>query len=220
MNSIWRRLMYYGIGLGIGLLFVSVLFGSRGCNWLPENRIKASVFSQIIALDTSDMDVQLSSEQFVKLLNAGKVNFGLSMRKGEPKAYYFSNVKTLDKPHFLQVIFETDGVVALLKPIPENQQAKAHINDLWLPIIHIPSDSSFISFSDEVMNDVRYFGLNRELIYDALKTNGRVQTVAYDTDPQRRKIHVFRFEVNNRRFRIRARVFQRSLELLFVKEEL
>lgn len=212
--------MYYGIGLGLGLLFVSILFGTRGCNWLPENRIKASVFSQIIALDTLEIQKALTNRDYVNLLSASKVNFGLSMRKGEPKAYYFSNVKTLEQPHFLQVIFETDGVVALLKPIPENQQAKAHINDLWLPIIHIPGDTSFISFSDEVVNDVRYFGLNRELIYNALKSNGSVQTVAYDTDPQRRKIHVFLFEANNRKFRIRARVFQRSLELLFVKEEL
>jgi len=212
--------MYYGIGLVIGLLFVSVLFGTRGCNWLPENRIKASVFSQIIALDTNEMSEVLPSGVYVDLLNAGKVNLGLSMRKGELKSYYFSNAKTLNQAHFLQVIFETDGVVAVLKPISENEKARAHINAMWLPIVHIPSDSSFISFSEEVVNDIRYFGLSRSDIYDALKANGSVQTIAHDTDPQGRKIHVFLFEVKERKYRIRARVFQRSLELLFVKEEL
>jgi hypothetical protein len=212
--------MYYGIGLGIGLLFVSILFGTRGCNWLPQNRIKASIFSQIIALDTTEIEGSMNPKQYVDLLNAGKVDFSLSMRKGEPKAYYFSNTKTLSDAHFLQVIFETDGVVALLKPIAENQKTKAHINDMWLPIVHMPSDSSFIGFSQDVINDVRYYNLNRQDIFDALKSNGVVQTIPYDTDPEKRKIHVFLFESNERKFRIRARIFQHTLELLFLKEEL
>ena len=212
--------MYYGIGLGIGLLFVSILFGTRGCNWLPQNRIKASIFSQIIVLDTNGIQGDINPKQYVDLLNAGRVDFGLSMRKGEPKAYYFENTKSLTTAHYLQVVFETDGVVAILKPISEDQKAKAHINAMWLPVIHMPGDSSFIGFSQDVINDVRYYDLNRQKIFEALKSNGVAQTVAYDTDPEKRKIHVFLFEANNQRFRIRARVFQHTLELLFLKEEL
>lgn len=218
MHSIWRRLMYYAIGLGIGLTLITIMFGTRGCNWLPENRIKASIFSQILVLDTTDILSNFPHEDYIRLISEGSVNLSLSMRKGEPKAYYFSNKKSFKDERFAQAIFETDGVVGIIKSVNKDQKARAHVNDLWLPIIHVPGDSNFISFNDDVLNDIRYFGLSRNAVYEALKSNGTAQTIPYDKDPDKRNIHVFLFQVSGKSFLARARVFKHSLELLFIKE--
>jgi hypothetical protein len=220
MNSIWRRLIYFGIGLSIGLLFVLVLFGTRGCNWLPENRIKASIFSQIVVLDTNELSSQLSDKNYVDLISKGNVNLGLSMRNGNPKAYYFSNDETLNEPHFFQVVFESDAVVAIFKPIKKNEKAKDHINDLWLPIVHVPGDSSFISFHEDITNEIRSTGLSRKDIHDALLENGQAQTIPIELDGQKRKIHRFTFKIGSTSYDIRARIFQSALQILYIQERI
>ena len=209
--------MYYAIGLLIGLILVLVMFGTRGCNWLPENRIKASIFSQILVLDTSDIQIVRNNQEYVDLISKGSVNLGLSMRKGEPKAYYFKNTQSFAENRFAQVVFQTDGLVGIMKPLNENQKASAHINDLWLPIVHVPGDSNFISFHEDAINDIYFIGLTRNDIFESLKSTGVVQTIPYDKDPQQRNIHVLTFRHNGQYFRIRARIFKRALEILFIR---
>jgi hypothetical protein len=218
MHSIWRRLIYYAIGLGIGLIIITIFFGSRGCNWLPENRIKASIFSQILVLDTTDLSLNFPHEDYVNLISEGSVNLSLSVRKGEPKAYYFSNDKSFKEERCAQVIFETDGVVGIVKPLTKEQKSSAHIDDLWLPIIHVPGDSNFINFHNDVLSDVTYFGLSRKVVYEALKNSGKARTIPYDKDPEQRNIHAFQFEARGKSFLARARVFKNTLELLFIRE--
>lgn len=209
--------MYYGIGLLIGLVLVLFMFGTRGCNWLPENRIKASVFSQILVLDTVDLKRIYANSEYIDLLSDGSVNLGLSMRKGEPKSYYFKNTKSFSEHRFAQVIFQTDGLVGIIKPVEENQKASTHVNDQWLPIVHVPGDSNFISFHEDVLNDIYFLGLTRNQIYESLKSSGVVQTIPYDKDPQNRNIHLLYFEHEGQYYRIRARVFKHALEILFIK---
>lgn len=219
MHSILRRLMYYGVGLGIGLVLVFAMFGTRGCSWLPENRIKSSIFSQVLVLDTNDLRVRLNNETYIQLLSDGSVNLSLSMRKGEPKAYYFENSKSRNSTEYFQVVFETDAVVSILKPINENQKAKAHINDYWLPIIHVPGDSNFISFSEDLKNQVQLMGLSRNEIHTALGSNGFARTVAQEYDPDKRKIHDFRFRFNEINYKFKARVYKSALEIMYLEEE-
>ncbi len=218
MHSIWRRLMYYAIGLLIGLLFVLMFFGTRGCNWLPENRIKASVFSQIVVLDTLDLKKPLADSLYIKLLSDGSVDLALSMRKGEPKSYYFSYNFGEQSEQQAQITFETDGVVAVLKTLEKNVKARAHINDLWLPIVHVPGDSNFINFSDNIQGDVRTYGLNKEKTHFGLKSNGYARTVAQDADTLRRKIHDFKFEIGDTWYVAKAKIYQSALEFLYIKQ--
>ncbi len=218
MKSIWRRLMYYGIGLMFGLLFVTLFFGNRGCTWLPENRVKASVFSQIIVIDTNAMLAEYTDSMYVVALADSKVNFGLSARQGEPKAYYFGNTSKKKKGTFFQVTFETDGVVAVCQTIAEDRKAKIAIGDHWFPIIHVPGDSNFISFHEDVLNEINNLKINRNQIHRALRENGMAQTVHIDLDPDQRKIHRMTFAIGGQQYNIRARYFQNSLQLLDVEE--
>jgi hypothetical protein len=50
MEGFFKRLKYYGTGLLIGLIFVTFFMRGRGCSWLPENRLKTSLFERIIVL--------------------------------------------------------------------------------------------------------------------------------------------------------------------------
>lgn len=217
MKSIWRRLMYYGIGLLFGLLFVILFFGNRGCSWLPENRIKASVFSQVLVLDTNTLIAGFSDSMYITSLVDSKVNLGLSTRQGEPKAYYFANTRKGNTHRFYQVTFETDGVVGICKTISENEKALVHLGNNWYPIFHVPGDSNFISFHEDVQKTVEYWNLNRQKIHQSLKSTGIAQTQHIDLDTDKRKIHKMTFENNRKLYTITVRYFQNSLQILGIE---
>jgi hypothetical protein len=219
MNSIWRRLLYYGIGLMIGLLFVIFFFGNRGCSWLPENRIKSSIFSQVLVLDTTAMVAEFTDSMYVVTIVEADVNLGLSLRQGEPKAYYFANKKKGNKARFFQVTFETDGVVGIVKTIPQDQKAKIQTGNYWYPIIHVPGDSNFISFHEDVQAKIDFFKLNRQQIHNALKSTGVAETQNFDFDPDKRKIHRMFFEHRGISYKILVRYFQNSLQLMDIEDE-
>jgi hypothetical protein len=209
--------MYYGIGLLFGLLFVVFFFGNRGCAWLPENRIKASIFSQVLVLDTNTLIAGFSDSMYIKSLVDSKVNLGLSTRQGEPKSYYFANTRKGNTPRFYQVIFETDGVVGICKTISENEKALVQLGNNWYPIFHVPGDSNFISFHEDVQKTVEYFNLNRQKIHQSLKTTGIAQTQHIDLDADKRKIHKMTFENNRKLYTITVRYFQNSLQILGIE---
>ena len=54
MDSIFRRLKYYGIGFGAGLVFVIFFFQNRGCSWLPDNRVKNSILDRVLVLPETE----------------------------------------------------------------------------------------------------------------------------------------------------------------------
>ena len=57
MTTLKRRLLYYGIGFGVGLIFVFFFFSNRGCSWLPENRIKDLLAQKIIFVSEQNSEV-------------------------------------------------------------------------------------------------------------------------------------------------------------------
>lgn len=100
MNSkIGRRVKYYLIGLGMGLVMTFFIFGNRGCSWLPENRVKEQIESGVL-VRTDSMKCVLEcndiSDDFVyELLEKGEVLFSESQTQSDPKVYVIkhNNVK-------------------------------------------------------------------------------------------------------------------------------
>ena len=211
--------MYYGVGLLIGLLFVIFFFGNRGCSWLPENRIKSSIFSQVLVIDTTAMVEKFTDSMYIVTIVEADINLGLSLRQGEPKAYYFANKKKGNKARFFQVTFETDGVVGIVKTIPEDQKAKIQTGNYWYPIIHVPGDSNFISFHEDVQAKIDFFKLNRQQIHNALKSTGIAETQHFDFDAEQRKIHRMTFQHLGITYKILVRYFQNSLQLMDIDDE-
>ena len=85
MESFVRRLKYYGIGFGIGLIFVFVFFQNRGCSWLPSNRVKNSFLDRVIVVPVDQMDYLkskgITEKDLVQVLNDGEVNFSESKKE-------------------------------------------------------------------------------------------------------------------------------------------
>lgn len=91
MDNFVRRLKYYGIGFGIGLIFVLVFFQNRGCSWLPSNRVKNSILDRVLVV-SDEQQIQLKSKGLSKkdviaALNDGDVDFGESKKDGDLKVY-------------------------------------------------------------------------------------------------------------------------------------
>jgi hypothetical protein len=94
MDNFWRRLKYYGIGFGIGLIFVIVLFRQKGCSWTPGNRVKSAILERIVFVDSTDIDFlnkhRLKAKDLQKYLENATVSFTESKRHGNEKIYHFN----------------------------------------------------------------------------------------------------------------------------------
>ena len=104
MDNFFRRLKYYGIGFGIGLIFVVFLFQQKGCSWTPGNRVKSAILERIIFVDSLDAAYlktnHLSKKSLRAFIENGTVSFLKSKRNGSEKLYHFhgklGRVKSLD----------------------------------------------------------------------------------------------------------------------------
>lgn len=93
MENFFRRLKYYGIGFGIGLVFVVLLFQQKGCSWTPGNRVKSAILERIVFIDSLDSSYiknhKISQKTLRKFIENGTVSFLKSKRNGNEKLYHF-----------------------------------------------------------------------------------------------------------------------------------
>jgi hypothetical protein len=91
MDSLLKRLKYYGIGFGIGLVFVIFFFQNRGCSWTPTNRIRTAIQERVVVIPDSDKGFNLKDAALKKriedYLENGEIDFGNS-KKQDPNKYY------------------------------------------------------------------------------------------------------------------------------------
>ncbi|MEZ4937679.1 MAG: hypothetical protein R2799_08805 [Crocinitomicaceae bacterium] len=92
MNSKFsRRIKYYLIGLGMGLVMTFFIFGNRGCSWLPENRVKEQIENGILVRSDSMKCIlecnEISDDFIFTLIEKGEVLFSESETQKEPKVY-------------------------------------------------------------------------------------------------------------------------------------
>jgi hypothetical protein len=98
MQRFRNRLMFYGIGFIIGLILMFFMFGTRGCAWFPENRVKNMIAEKEILIGDSLLEImncaQVTNVDIYSLLNEnGDVDFSLSKTHEYPKKYWFSGEK-------------------------------------------------------------------------------------------------------------------------------
>lgn len=117
MESLVRRLKYYGIGFAIGLIFVFFFFRNRGCSWLPENRVKNAILDRLVVVSdsTSEMfkKIGLTDDDIIQVLNDGDVVFDESLKDGDSKVYLLEKEGrkycfTLPYESFLTEVFLSD----------------------------------------------------------------------------------------------------------------
>jgi hypothetical protein len=91
MKDFFRRLKYYGLGFGVGIIMVMALFDNKGCSWFPSNRVKDNLFNRMIVVnETNSHQIKeqgFSETQFLKTIQNGSVDFGKSKKQGLDKVY-------------------------------------------------------------------------------------------------------------------------------------
>ena len=175
MESWVKRLKFYGIGFGIGLVFVAFFFQNRGCSWTPSNRVKNAVLDRLIVVSdktASVMKVQgLDNNDIVRVLNDGAVDFGKSLKDGDSKIYIMkkegvSYAFTLPYESFVSEVFITD----------EFNEARNSLTGFG-NIIHYPNDENMVypDSSQSVNCQQEALGLiSPKDIFSLIKTSGRL----------------------------------------------
>ncbi len=85
-----QRIKYYLIGFGIGLILVIFIFGTRGCEWLPNNRVLTSINSSQLYISNKNkclLECNSSIEKIFNLIEKGDVDFGSSNTKNKIREY-------------------------------------------------------------------------------------------------------------------------------------
>ena len=85
-----HRIKYYLLGFGIGLILVIFIFGTRGCEWLPNNRVLTSINSSQLYISNKNkciLECNSSIEKVFHLIEAGNVDFSNSKTKDRIREY-------------------------------------------------------------------------------------------------------------------------------------
>lgn len=178
-NTFLRRLFYYLIGVGIGLLFVFFVFGNRGCSWLPQNKVKETINHKIL-ISTSK---KVSSKNFKQTFEVSAVNFEKSNKNSDFKTYLFETPKADGKTSSFYVSFSSDSYCAIVHD--DQNQPQLLKTDTFLKIINLPEDKySLFNFDVNplILKNINSVNFSREnysktlinsgfLAYNFLKNN-------------------------------------------------
>lgn len=92
-----RRIKFFLLGFGIGLIATLIIFRGRGCEWLPNERVLSSIRASRIYYTPADSCTMasnnISKKDIFLLLENGDVNFGESKTKPEIKPYKLNSVE-------------------------------------------------------------------------------------------------------------------------------
>lgn len=139
------RLKYYGLGLGLGVVMVFFMFGTRGCDWTPTKRVKSTLQSCRVSANPCLLECSgITNESIYELIYNGKVNFKDSETKGEPKNY---------------VLYNDDVKIGLELNVYDSI---AKLTDVYLP-------KSSCNCSDDVQADVN---LPKQYVFEKLMKKG------------------------------------------------
>jgi hypothetical protein len=176
MTTFLRRLKYYGIGFGVGMIFVFFFFQNRGCSWLPDNRVKNSILDRVLVMSSDEMfhfhKAMINNEDIIALLNDGDVDFKKSKTEGEMKIYFIKNDKheayfTLPNESFISEVRRTDVPVNKIKSTIKGKGQ----------FLRFPNDNDlvYVDSMPKLGCQLQQIGMiNQKLILKSLKMNGLI----------------------------------------------
>ena len=156
MSSFFKRLKYYGIGFGIGTIFVIFFFQNRGCSWLPDNRVKNAILQRLIVLPDSQKEefarLKLNKKTIKEILNNGDVDFGASEKKGKFKKY---KIDFNDKVYYFTLLEESFVSTLYLTKSSKKEDYKGQGAILYMPnekhLLFIDTNDQTTCFVDKMM---------------------------------------------------------------------
>jgi len=109
--NFWKRLRFYGLGFGIGLLVVYALFGNRSCSTPGEVKMRELVFQDFRVSEKAKckMKCLTLNDQVLKInLRHFEINYDLSDVHHEPCGNYFVEPKKDHKAEYNFNLIMTD----------------------------------------------------------------------------------------------------------------
>ena len=178
MEIFLRRLKYYGIGFGIGMLFVFFFFKNKGCAWTPSNRVKSSIFERIIVLSEpefqklSEMDV--SKKEFLQILRDSDIDFHKSEKSSRFKVYHLNCTSKKGKNFVAKITLGEDSFISEIQ-FKNIKSSKIHYSEkgkgkfIYFPK---PKDLIYVDTTDLLMcqQEAINFKDNNKLYQQIIKT--------------------------------------------------
>ena len=120
MTNLYRRILYYGVGFGIGLVCVFFFFNNRGCSWLPENRVKEMVTERLIYIADSNLNIlenlKIKEEELSAFLMNADVIFSKSEKTSNPQIYHLEGPTDSNDKFVCQIVLHKDALTCELVP--------------------------------------------------------------------------------------------------------
>jgi len=112
MERFRNRIKYYLVGFTIGLILMYMMFGNRGCSWLPENRVKNMIAEKEILIGDSLLEIMncagvTNNDVYALLNDGGEVDFSKSLTHEYPKKYYLYGSKNEKDLSIIYSLFDT-----------------------------------------------------------------------------------------------------------------
>jgi hypothetical protein len=211
MESFWRRLRYYGLGFGLGLILTFGIFNTRGCSWTPENRVKDAMNKRVWIVDMQKVnsfykDHKLNDAKFYRLMQDADISFTKSIRSGRHKVYdiTFTDGKKREA-HCLARMTDESFVVEFIpgvKNIKEYRKMKS--SSIGASIIHTPNQKHLVYAEDNpaIKEHLRALGIPNDIQLQKALLSGHFDYQKSRLKEQPRPVHVFQFIPQNNKRRI------------------
>jgi hypothetical protein len=183
MKGFWKRLRFYLVGFGIGLVFVFFFFQNRGCAWTPQNRVKNTILDKVIVAQQDEMDQMeknnITKEILYEFMAQGDVNFSESLKDQGvyPKVYIIEREveNILQRVQFS--IYE-DSYVSVVHYLEKEEKPQRYENLKGEgTFLRLPKDSAlvYIDKSDFVQCKARGLASkNQDDLTSSMKSTGKI----------------------------------------------
>jgi len=204
MENFLKRLKYFGIGFGIGTLFVVFFFKNRGCAWFPENRVKNMIFSKVLVISESEkatMDkLHLSKKELITAINNGDVAFTESQKRKTTKAYKFDCKTNKGKAFDCYITLNDNSFVSEILFSPKNAQKATPTKKGMGFIVRFPKnkDLLFVDTTNVLICKQKELGFkDANALFYFVRKKGQIDFEKSNADAEPRPeftIHTPRFE--------------------------
>lgn len=181
MQKFKQRIKYYLIGLLIGLIVTYFMFGNRGCEWLPENRVKNMIAEKEIQVGDSVKAVmeclEVDQNDVYRFLDDdGDVDFSKSRTKEFPKVYHIEGKKEGEKLVIYYALYEEYAEVIEVQR-GDRQPCPIGLSNLNRTVVPLPDtdviqilESNEFRIKDEAKCAMECYGLTEDQVLNFHKT--------------------------------------------------
>lgn len=182
-----KRLQFYGIGLGIGLVLTYMLMKNKSCDWTPGNRVVDLIKEAKISINdfrACQLECNgITKQDVFTLLNEGSVIFSESKVHGDVKEYVLK--KDNNKVSFLLNVKDTTAQVNRVLDRDETcacaGKSETNYNELFHPNEMILKGLNENGFEFITENDChqKCLGVDTTYIHDVIRKGAVLNAESY-----------------------------------------